>query len=52
MHAPKHVDLIRNISLKDNYYRNDTPKKYNYVYFNKGSRDSAFLVVGFVIKVV
>ena len=52
MHPPNHVNQIRNISSKDNYYRNDTTRKFNYVYFNKGSSESAFFAAGSVIEVI
>ncbi|KAF7006660.1 hypothetical protein CFC21_021685, partial [Triticum aestivum] len=51
MHATNHVNLINNISSKDNYYQNHTTEKFHYIYFNNDCSESAFLAAGFVIEV-
>ena len=52
MHATNHVNLINNISSKDNYYQNHTTDKFHYIYFNNDCSESAFLAAGFVIYVI
>uniref|UniRef100_A0A452ZG74 histone deacetylase n=6 Tax=Aegilops tauschii subsp. strangulata TaxID=200361 RepID=A0A452ZG74_AEGTS len=51
VHARKHVDLIRKISSKDSSDLKKTAKKFDSVYFSKGSSESAFLAAGSVIEV-
>ena len=52
VHARKHVDLIRKISSKDSSDLKKTAKKFDSVYFSKGSSESAFLAAGSVIEVI
>ncbi|KAF5477151.1 hypothetical protein F2P56_003823 [Juglans regia] len=52
VHSKKHVDLIRDISSKQfNSRRNRIASKFNSIYFNEGSSESAFLAAGSVIEV-
>uniref|UniRef100_A0A8I6WQ53 histone deacetylase n=1 Tax=Hordeum vulgare subsp. vulgare TaxID=112509 RepID=A0A8I6WQ53_HORVV len=52
VHTPNHIKLIRDISSKDyDYRRNKTASKFNSIYFNEGSSESAFLAAGSVIEV-
>ncbi|KAG7955052.1 hypothetical protein I3843_11G051400 [Carya illinoinensis] len=52
VHSKKHVDLIRDISSKRfNSRRNMIASKFNSIYFNEGSSESAFLAAGSVIEV-
>ncbi|KAG6687055.1 hypothetical protein I3842_11G051400 [Carya illinoinensis] len=52
VHSKKHVDLIRDISSKQfNSRRNMIASKFNSIYFNEGSSESAFLAAGSVIEV-
>ena len=53
VHTPNHVKLMRNISSKEyDSRRNRTAKKFNSIYFNEGSSESAFLAAGSVIEVI
>lgn len=53
VHSKKHVDLIRDISSKQfNSRRNMIASKFNSIYFNEGSSESAFLAAGSVIEVL
>ncbi|XP_040986013.1 histone deacetylase 5 isoform X2 [Juglans microcarpa x Juglans regia] len=52
VHSKKHVDLVRDISSKQfNSRRNRIASKFNSIYFNEGSSESAFLAAGSVIEV-
>ncbi|XP_037476478.1 histone deacetylase 5-like [Triticum dicoccoides] len=52
VHTPNHIKLIRDISSKEyDYRRNKTARKFNSIYFNEGSSESAFLAAGSVIEV-
>ena len=48
----KPCKLITTISSEDNYNQHNTTKKINYVYFNRGTLEPAFLVARFVIEVI
>ncbi|CAM0906635.1 unnamed protein product [Alopecurus aequalis] len=52
VHTQNHIKLMRNISSKEyDSRRNRTAKKFNSIYFNEGSSESAFLAAGSVIEV-
>ncbi|KAM3703453.1 hypothetical protein ACJW30_04G097600 [Castanea mollissima] len=53
VHSKKHVDLIKNISSKEfDSRRNKIAAKFNSIYFNEGSSESAYLAAGSVVDVV
>ncbi|KAG8099434.1 hypothetical protein GUJ93_ZPchr0013g36706 [Zizania palustris] len=52
VHSQNHIKLIRRISTKEyDSRRNMIARKFNSIYFNKGSSESAFLAAGSVIEV-
>uniref|UniRef100_A0ACD5YZU4 Uncharacterized protein n=1 Tax=Avena sativa TaxID=4498 RepID=A0ACD5YZU4_AVESA len=52
VHTKNHVKLMKNISSKEyDSRRNRTANKFNSIYFNEGSSESAFLAAGSVIEV-
>lgn len=52
VHSKKHVDLIKNISSKEfDSRRNKIAAKFNSIYFNEGSSESAYLAAGSVVDV-
>uniref|UniRef100_A0ACD5ULW2 Uncharacterized protein n=1 Tax=Avena sativa TaxID=4498 RepID=A0ACD5ULW2_AVESA len=52
VHTQNHVKLMRNISSKEyDSRRNRTANKFNSIYLNEGSSESAFLAAGSVIEV-
>lgn len=53
VHSKKHVDLIKNISSKQfDSRRNRIASKFNSIYFNEGSSESAYLAAGSVVEVL
>jgi histone deacetylase 6 len=53
VHTQNHIKLMRNISSKEyDSRRNKTAKRFNSIYFNEGSSESAFLAAGSVIEVI
>ncbi|KAM3751263.1 hypothetical protein ACB098_04G095500 [Castanea mollissima] len=53
VHSKKHVNLIKNISSKEfDSRRNKIAAKFNSIYFNEGSSESAYLAAGSVVDVV
>ncbi|BAF22119.1 histone deacetylase 5 [Oryza sativa Japonica Group] len=52
VHSQNHIKLMRSISSKEyDSRRNKIARKFNSIYFNKGSSESAFLAAGSVIEV-
>ncbi|KDP31342.1 hypothetical protein JCGZ_11718 [Jatropha curcas] len=52
VHSENHVNLVRNISTKQfDSRRNTIASKFNSIYFNEGSSESAYLAAGSVIEV-
>lgn len=52
VHSQDHIKLIKEISSKNDSSRNKIAKKFNSIYFNQGSSESAVLAAGSVIKVI
>ncbi len=53
VHSQNHIKLMRSISSKEyDSRRNKIARKFNSIYFNKGSSESAFLAAGSVIEVI
>ncbi|XP_054804972.1 histone deacetylase 5-like isoform X2 [Prosopis cineraria] len=53
VHSKNHVNLIKNISLKQfNSRRNRIASKLNSIYFNEGSSEAAYLAAGSVVEIV
>ena len=53
VHSKKHVNLIKNISSKEfDSRRNKIATKFNSIYFNEGSSESAYLAAGSVVDVI
>lgn len=53
VHSKKHVNLIKNISSKEfDSRRNKIAAKFNSIYFNEGSSESAYLAAGSVVDVI
>ena len=53
VHTENHVNLIRNISSKKfDSRRNKIASKFNSIYFNEGSSESAYLAAGSVLEVI
>jgi acetoin utilization deacetylase AcuC-like enzyme len=52
VHSQNHIKLIKKISSKEyDSRRNKIAKKFNSIYFNKGSSESALLAAGSVVEV-
>ena len=52
VHSQNHIKLIKKISSKKyDSRRNKIAKKFNSIYFNKGSSESALLAAGSVLEV-
>ncbi|KAI3875152.1 hypothetical protein MKX03_021646 [Papaver bracteatum] len=51
VHKQKYVDLIKNLTSKTDSQRKKIASKFNDVYLNKGSSQSAYLAAGAVIEV-
>uniref|UniRef100_A0A0E0LN00 histone deacetylase n=1 Tax=Oryza punctata TaxID=4537 RepID=A0A0E0LN00_ORYPU len=52
VHSQSHIKLMKSISSKEfDSCRNKIARKFNSIYFNKGSSESAFLAAGSVIEV-
>jgi acetoin utilization deacetylase AcuC-like enzyme len=53
VHSQNHIKLMKEISSKKyDSTRNKIARKYNSIYFNKGSSESAVLAAGSVIEVI
>ena len=53
VHSNNHIKLMKEISSKKyDSSRNKIARKYNSIYFNKGSSESAVLAAGSVIEVI
>lgn len=53
VHSQNHIKLMKEISSKKyDSSRNKIARKYNSIYFNKGSSESAVLAAGSVIEVI
>ncbi|TKW35644.2 hypothetical protein SEVIR_2G391201v4 [Setaria viridis] len=51
VHSQDHIKLMKEISSKNYSSRNKITRKFNSIYFNQGSSESAVLAAGSVIKV-
>ncbi|CAN4086258.1 unnamed protein product [Withania somnifera] len=51
VHTKKHINLIKNISSKNDLKRKEMASKFNSIYFNEGSSESAYISAGSVIEV-
>jgi histone deacetylase 4/5 len=53
VHSLSHIKLIKTISSKElNSRRHKIARKFNSIYFNEGSSESAFLAAGSAIEVI
>lgn len=53
VHSKSHIKLMKEISSKKyDATRNKIARKFNSIYFNKGSSESAVLAAGSVIEVI